>query len=75
MLQDFIEGLDLTAYRVAKDTGMDPTAIYAILKGKRSITAETAIRFGQFFDTTPLFWLNLQNNFDLEVARRKMAMA
>lgn len=69
--QEFLLPLKITAYRLAKETGIPQTRISQIIKGNRSITADTAIRFSKFFGTTPQFWLGLQNDFDLEEESNK----
>ncbi|MDY7024708.1 MAG: HigA family addiction module antitoxin [Cyanobacteriota bacterium] len=69
LLEEFLEPLGISQYRLAKDIGVPPTRIGTIVHGKRSITADTAIRFARYFGTTELFWLNLQNHYDLETAR------
>jgi addiction module HigA family antidote len=67
---EFLEPLDITPYRLAMDTGMPRSRVFDILKGKRSITAETALALGLYFSNSPQFWLNLQIHFDLEKATR-----
>jgi addiction module HigA family antidote len=69
--EDYTEALGITAYRLAKDTGLSQTHIGDILRGERSITALTALKLSAYFGTTPEFWLNLQAAFDLEEARLK----
>jgi addiction module HigA family antidote len=64
--EEFLTPLKITAYRLAKETSIPQTRISQILLSKRSITADTAIRFSQFFGNSPQFWLGLQNDFDLE---------
>ena len=64
--EDFMWPLGLTAYRVAKDIGVDPPRIHSIISGKRSITADTALRLGHYFGVSAQFWLNLQTQYDLE---------
>jgi addiction module HigA family antidote len=64
--EEFLTPLNITAYRLAKETGIPQTRISQILQYKRSVTADTAIRFSKFFGTSPQFWLGLQNDFDLE---------
>lgn len=64
--EEFLEPLNITAYRLAKETGVPQTRISQIIMKKRGITADTAIRFSKFFGTTPQFWLGLQNDYDLE---------
>jgi len=68
LLKEFLEPMGITAYRLSKETAIPQTRISQILKGKRRITADTAIRFERFFGTTAKFWLNLQASFDLEEA-------
>ena len=65
---EFLEPLKITPYRLAVDTGMPRSRVFDILKGKRSITAETALALGLYFGISPQFWLNLQTHFDLEKA-------
>ncbi len=68
-LAEFIEELGISQYRLAKTIGVPPVRINAIIKRRRSITADTALRFGCALGTTPEFWLNLQRMYDLDVAR------
>ncbi len=69
--EEFLKPLGITAYRLAKETGIPQTRISQIIKGNRGITADTAIRLSKFFGTTPQFWLGLQNDYDLEEESRK----
>lgn len=64
--EEFLEELNISAYRLAKDTGIPQTRVSQILKSKRRITADTAIRLSKFFGNTPKFWLGLQDDYDLE---------
>jgi len=64
--EEFLKPLNITAYRIAKETKISQTRISEIIKGKRRITADTALRFSKFFGNSPQFWLGLQNDFDLE---------
>ena len=64
--EEFLKPLEITPYRLAKSIDVQQARIGQILRGSRSITADTAIRLGRFFDTTPQFWLNLQALYDLE---------
>ena len=66
---DFLEPLQLSQYRLAQDLSVPPRRINEIVHGKRSISADTALRLARFFGTTERFWLNLQARFDLEVRR------
>ncbi len=67
-LAEIIEELDISQYRLAVTIGVPPRRINEIVHGRRSITADTALRIGKALDMTPEFWLNLQRMFDLEVA-------
>jgi len=67
--EEFLIPLNISAYRLAKDNEIPQTRISQIVKGKRSITADTALRFSIYFGTTPAFWLGLQNDYDLEEER------
>ena len=67
LLEEFLKPMGLSQYRVAKDTGVPPRRINEIVHGKRAITADTALRLGRYFRTSPQFWMNLQTHFDLEV--------
>jgi antitoxin HigA-1 len=67
--EEFIEPLGITPYRLAKDIGAPLTRITAILAGRRSITADTALRLGRYFGMSAEFWLGLQQHYDLDAAR------
>ena len=73
LLDEFLKPLNISQYRLAKDIGVPPRRINEIVQGKRSITANTALRLGRFFNISPQFWINLQSRFDLEVESDKMA--
>ncbi|WP_427157306.1 HigA family addiction module antitoxin [Aliinostoc sp. HNIBRCY26] len=62
---EFLEPLNITAYRLSKDIGVAQTRISEILSGKRSITADTALRLSHYFGNNAQFWLNLQTQYDL----------
>ena len=64
--EEFLVPMNVSAYRLAKEINVPETRISEIVRGKRAITADTAIRFAKFFGTTAEFWLNLQNLYDLE---------
>ena len=64
---EFMEPLEMTAYALAKAIGVDAPRVYDIVRGKRAITADTALRLARYFGTSPEFWLNLQSHYDLEV--------
>ena len=69
--EEFMKPLGLTAYRVAKNCGISHPAMSEILRGRRSITAETALRLGLYFRMEPEFWIRLQADYDLRKARRE----
>lgn len=66
LLEEFLRPLNITAYRLSKDTSIPQTRISEIVKGNRRITADTALRLSKYFGTTPKFWLGLQDDYDLE---------
>lgn len=65
---EFLEPLNITPYRLSKDIGVAQTRISEILSGKRSITADTALRLSRYFGNSAQFWLNLQTQYDLRKA-------
>jgi addiction module HigA family antidote len=71
--EEFLRPLGLSPYRVAKACGVPRTRIERIAREELGITADTALRLGKFFGTTPGFWLNLQKRYDLEVAEQAIA--
>jgi addiction module HigA family antidote len=73
LLQDFIKPLGLSQYRVAKDIGVPALRISQIVRGQRSITADTALRLARYFGTSAAVWLRLQARYDLETAEAKIA--
>ncbi|MFW5761954.1 MAG: HigA family addiction module antitoxin [Cyclobacteriaceae bacterium] len=66
LYEEFLMPLKITAYRVSKDIGIPQTRISEIIKGRRRITADTALRLGRYFGNSPKFWLGLQDDFDIE---------
>jgi len=70
ILREQMEEVGLSANSLAARIGVPPNRISTILRGTRSITADTALRLGRFFGQSPEFWLNLQQTYDLVVARR-----
>ena len=64
--EEFLTPLDITAYRLAKETNIPQTRISEILKRRRRITADTALRLSKFFGNSAEFWLGLQRDYDLE---------
>ena len=72
LLLEFLEPLELSQYRLAKDISVPPRRINEIVHGKRGITADTALRLARYFGTTEAFWMNLQARYDLEVQRDEL---
>ncbi len=64
--EEFLVPMEISAYRLAKETFLPQTRISEIIKGNRRITADTAIRLAKFFGTSAKFWLGLQDDYDLE---------
>ena len=73
LLKDFMKPFGLSQYRVAKDIGVPALRISQIVRGQRSITADTALRLARYFGTSAVVWLRLQARYDLEVAEAKTA--
>ena len=73
LLEEFLRPLEITAYRLSKDTEIPQTRISQIIKGKRRITADSALRFSSYFGTTAKFWLGLQDDFDIEEEQENKA--
>src|SRR5437899_11715511 len=71
--EDFLKPWRMTPHRLAKGLGVTPTRVSEILKGKRGLTAETALRLSRFLGCSPEFWLGLQASYDLEEARQRLA--
>ncbi len=71
LLEDFLKPLNLSANALALKLRVPPTRIQAILRGERAITADTALRLARYFGTTAELWMNLQQVYDLDLARRE----
>lgn len=67
LLEEFLKPMGLSQNRLAVDIGVPPRRINEIVLGKRSITADTALRLGRYFKMSPQFWLGLQMDYDLDV--------
>lgn len=65
LLEEFLKPFNISAYRLSRDTGMPATRISQILKGKRRITADTALRLSRYFGNSADFWMGIQDEFDL----------
>jgi addiction module HigA family antidote len=72
LLKEFLEPLEISQYRISKDISVPPRRINEIVHGKRSITADTALRLSRYFGTSDRFWLNLQMRFDLETQKDRL---
>lgn len=72
LLEEFLQPLNLSQYRLAKDISVPPRRINEIVHGKRAITADTALRLARYFETTDRFWINLQTRYDLEVEKDRL---
>ncbi|NJK96687.1 MAG: HigA family addiction module antidote protein [Bacteroidales bacterium] len=70
LLEEFLLPLEISAYRLSKDTEIPQTRISQIIKGKRRITADTALRLSSYFGTTAKFWLGLQDDYDIEQEKK-----
>jgi addiction module HigA family antidote len=73
LLEEFLNPLGISQYRLAKDTSVPPRRINEIVRGMRAITADTALRLARHFGTTERFWLNLQAHYDLELEKERLA--
>jgi len=67
LLEEFLKPMEISQYRLAKDISVDPRRVNEIVHGQRAISADTALRFGRYFGSSPQFWLNLQSHYDLEI--------
>ncbi len=73
LLEEFLKPMNLSQNRLALDLGVPPRRINEIVLGKRSVTADTALRLGRYFQMSPQFWLGLQMDYDLDVAADALA--
>jgi addiction module HigA family antidote len=72
LFEEFLKPLGITQYRLAKDISVSPRRINEIIHGKRSISADTALRLSRYFGLSERFWLNLQARYDLEVEKDRL---
>ncbi len=72
LLEEFLNPMGISQYRLSKDTNMPPRRVNEIVHGKRSITANTALRLARYFGTTDRFWINLQTRYDLEIEKDRL---
>ncbi|MEW8105034.1 MAG: HigA family addiction module antitoxin [Candidatus Thiodiazotropha endolucinida] len=68
LMEEFLEPMEISQNRIARDIGVPPRRINEIVLGKRSLTADTALRLGAYFNMSPQFWVNLQSSYDLAAA-------
>lgn len=72
LLEEFLEPMAISQYRLAKDIGVPPRRINEIVQGKRAVSADTALRLSRYFGLSERFWLNLQTRYDLEVQKDRL---
>lgn len=72
LFEEFLKPLGISQYRLAKDINVPPRRINEIVHGKRSISADTALRLARYLGLSERFWLNLQSRYDLEVEKDKL---
>jgi addiction module HigA family antidote len=72
LLLEFLEPMGISQYRLSKEISVPPRRINEIVKGSRSISANTALRLARYFGTSERFWLNLQTQYDLEMERDRL---
>ena len=72
LLEEFLRPMGISQYRLARDIHVHPRRINEIVHGKRSVTADTALRLSRYFGLSERFWLNLQARYDLEVEKDRL---
>lgn len=72
--EEFLLPMKITAYRLAKETKINPTRVSEIIHGKRGITADTALRFSKFFGNSVEFWMGIQDEFEIREERNKISV-
>ncbi len=72
LLEEFLKPLRISQYRLAKDINVPPRRVNEIVQGKRSISADTALRLARYFGTSDRFWLNLQARYDLDLEKDRL---
>lgn len=71
LLEEFLKPLGISAYRLSKDLNIPQSRVSQIIKGKRKVTADTALRLSKYFGNSAQFWLGLQNDYDIEFEQIK----
>lgn len=74
LLEEFLKPLEISQYRLAKSMSVPPRRVNEIVLGKRSVSADTALRLGRYFGTSEQFWLNLQSEYDLDVEKDRLGL-
>jgi len=72
LMEEFLKPLKISQYRLAKDIDVAPRRINEIIHSARAISADTALRLGKYFNTSPQFWLNLQSHYDLAIESEEL---
>jgi len=72
LLEEFLEPLKISQNKLARDIDVPVGRVNEIIKGKRAVSTDTALRLGIYFGTTPEFWVNLQSRYDLKLARKTL---
>jgi len=72
LLEEFLKPMEISQYRLANDTGIEPNQIDDIVKGKSSITANISLRLSRYFGLSERFWINLQTLYDLEIEKDRL---
>lgn len=72
LLEEYLVPLKISQNRLGRDLGVPAQRINEIIRGRRALTVDTALRLAKYFKTTPQFWLNLQMHYDLEMARETL---
>ena len=72
LLEEFLEPMGISQYRIAKDIGVPPRRINEIVHGNRAVSADTALRLAKYFGTSERFWLNLQVRYELEIEKDRL---
>jgi len=73
LLEEFLQPMGISQYRIAKDIGVPPRRINEIVHGKRGISADTALRLSRYFGMSERFWMKLQSRYDLETEKDRLA--
>ena len=73
LLEEFLEPMGISQYRIAKDIGVPPRRINEIVHGKRGVSPDTALRLSRYFGMSERFWMNLQSRYDLEIEKDRLS--